>query len=109
MDFNNTIYNILLKQKERVNKILKNMDIICKNDINNMDVLEKVNDIDNIIENLELKLIQIKSIISKDNMELLSYSEKKELKELEIQKKINKIMLPYALYIRLHMNNNIDF
>ena len=42
-------------------------------------------------------------------MELLSYSEKKELKELEIQKKINKIMLPYALYIRLHMNNNIDF
>jgi hypothetical protein len=109
MDFTNTIHNIILKQKERLEKILKNIDIVCNNNINDMKVLNKVNENDNIIEKLEFNLIQIKSIISNDNNELLSYNEKRELKEDEIQKKINKIILPYVLYIRLNMNNDIKF
>lgn len=109
MDFTNTIHNIILKQKERLEKILENIDIISNNNINDMKVLNKVNENDNIIEKLEFNLIQIKSIISNDNNELLSYNEKRELKEDEIQKKINKIILPYVLYIRLNMNNDIKF
>lgn len=109
MSFNDTIHNIIIKQKDRLKKILDNMNIITKNNIPDIKVLDKIYELDNIIENMEYKVIYIKSLISRDDNELLTYKEKQELNEEKIQKKINEIVLPYALYIRLHINNNINF
>lgn len=109
MSFNDTIHNIILKQKKRLEKILNNMDIVTKNNIPDMKVLNKIYEVDTLIENLEYKMIFIKSLISGNDNELLTHEEKQELNEEKIQKKINEIVLPYALYIRLHINNNINF
>lgn len=109
MSFNDTIHNIILKQKKRLEKILNNMDIVTKNNIPDMKVLNKIYEVDSAIEDLEYKMIFIKSLISGDDNELLTHEEKQELNEEKIQKKINEIVLPYALFIRLHINNNIKF
>ena len=109
MSFNDTIHNIILKQKKRLEKILNNMDIVTKNNISDMKVLNKIYEVDTAIEDLEYKMIFIKSLISGDDNELLTHEEKQELNEEKIQKKINEIILPYALFIRLHINNNIKF
>lgn len=109
MSFNDTIHNIILKQKKRLEKILNNMDIVTKNNIPDMKVLNQIYEVDTLIENLEYKLIFIKSLISGNDNELLTHEEKQELNEEKIQKKINEIVLPYALFIRLHINNNIKF
>ena len=109
MSFNDTIHNIILKQKKRLEKILNNMDIVTKNNIPDMKVLNQIYEVDTLIENLEYKMIFIKSLISGDDNELLTHEEKEELNEEKIQKKINEIVLPYALFIRLHINNNIKF
>lgn len=109
MSFNDTIHNIILKQKKRLEKILNNMDIVTKNNIPDMKVLNQIYEVDTLIENLEYKMIFIKSLISGDDNELLTHEEKQELNEEKIQKKINEIVLPYALFIRLHINNNIKF
>jgi hypothetical protein len=109
MSFNDTIHNIILKQKKRLEKILNNMDIVTKNNIPDMKVLNQIYEVDTLIENLEYKMIFIKSLISGNDNELLTHEEKQELNEEKIQKKINEIVLPYALFIRLHINNNIKF
>ena len=109
MSFNDTIHNIILKQKKRLEKILNNMDLVTKNNIPDMKVLNQIYEVDTLIENLEYKMIFIKSLISGDDNELLTHEEKEELNEEKIQKKINEIVLPYALFIRLHINNNIKF
>ena len=73
MSFNDTIHNIILKQKKRLEKILNNMDIVTKNNIPDMKVLNQIYEVDTLIENLEYKMIFIKSLISGDDNELLTH------------------------------------
>ena len=82
MSFNDTIHNIILKQKKRLEKILNNMDIVTKNNIPDMKVLNKIYEVDTAIEDLEYKMIFIKSLISGDDNELLTHEEKQELNSL---------------------------
>ena len=56
MSFNDTIHNIIIKQKDRLEKVLDNMDIITKNNILDIKVLDKIYKIDFVIE--DIKYIQ---------------------------------------------------
>ena len=56
MSFNDTIHNIIIKQKDRLGKVLDNMDIITKNNILDIKVLDKRYKIDFVIE--DIKYIQ---------------------------------------------------
>ena len=107
MSFNDTIHNIILKQKKRLEKILNNMDIVTKNNIPDMKVLNQIYEVDTLIENLEYKMIFIKSLISGDDNELLTHEEKQELNEEKYKKKLMKLfyrmlfLLDYILIIIL--------
>jgi len=102
--------------------ILKNMqnkiDLIQKQfkDINNypnllskkLETLEKIEKFNNDLEILEISLLDLRTSLFENNLELLDYKEKKELIDHKINKIIEKVLYPYMILIKLNISNNID-
>jgi hypothetical protein len=93
--------------KERLDKI-KNYSNTFDNN-KKIEYIEKLSEFNNNLNNLEaISLDMFNEYILQTDTFLLSEEDKNEQKNLQINKKIQNIFLPYMLYLQVLLSNNSE-
>lgn len=103
MNFETIFDNIEEKvenSKLNILSIKKHFNDKIKVNKNNMELLMRI--INN-LENLEDSLEEFKMLCLDTNKEYLNYIEKKQLKDIKINKLVNDTFMPYILFTRMSL------
>lgn len=100
--------DILKKIEKRIENINIKFKQIGQIDNKKLDILESLEDFNKKLDMLELSLLNLRTNIYQDNLDLLDYKQKKEIINHKIDRAIEKYLYPYMILIRLNLSNNIN-